>query len=218
MSKAFEVVLLHGLGRDYQVMLPMQNYLSEHFECNVHNISYPSMRHDFPELVQYVNDKLLSTLDGSLTTHFVGHSMGGILIRLLLQQWRPNHLGRVVQVGSPNQGTEVVDFLNQTKLFRPLYGAAASRLGTDQGSIIHELKPVDYEIGIIAANRTSLSDAFFHAFIFNRENDGLVPLDSTKISNMSDFVVVKTSHLAAIYHPKTLKYVAQFLGTGSFVA
>src|SRR5205823_12713347 len=41
--------------------------------------------------------------------HYVGYSLGALLIRAYLQQTRPPNLGRAVMIGPPNHGSEVVD-------------------------------------------------------------------------------------------------------------
>ena len=212
------IVLLHGLARDRRIMQPLESFLSEQTSEPIYNFSYPSRQGDFPNLVARIKSKILEQCDQSQPMHFIGHSMGGILIRLLLQQWRPAQLGKVIQVGSPNQGTEVVDFLNKTGLFKYIYGVAASRLGKDEHSIIHELLPVDYDLGIIAADQVALKDYIFDRFVFNCDNDGLVAVESTRSSYMKDYKLIHATHVSVISDPLTLQHIWHFIQNGSFIA
>ena len=213
------IVLLHGLMRDKQIMRPMEHFLGEHATNHkIYNFSYPTRKQDFPYLVDYIHKQIESHCDLTEPLNFVGHSMGGIMSRLLLQQWQPPTLGRVVQVGSPNRGTAVVDFLNKTGLFKYLYGIPASRLGTDQSSITHELKPVEYDLGIIAADKVSFKDAFFDAFVLNKPNDGLVEVQATRVDEMKDFTTVHATHVDVISDPMTFRQVLAFMENGSFIA
>ena len=69
--------------------------------------------------------------------HFVGYSMGGLIIRAYLQKYRPQHLGRVVMLGTPNQGSEVADAIRHFWLYRRFYGPAGQELITDQTAFAH---------------------------------------------------------------------------------
>jgi len=42
--------------------------------------------------------------------HFVGHSMGAIVVRIALTVTRPRKLGRVVLLAPPNRGARLADF------------------------------------------------------------------------------------------------------------
>lgn len=212
------IVLLHGLARDRRIMQPLEHFLAEQTSEPIYNFSYPSRGGDFPYLVGYIKSKLLDKCDQSTPMHFIGHSMGGIIIRLLLQQWRPAQLGRVIQVGSPNRGTPVVDFLNATGLFKYIYGIAASRLGTDDESVIHELRSVDYDLGILAADQVEWKDLFFDKFVFNCSNDGLVSVESTRDPAMKDYTLVPASHVGVISDPQSLQQIWHFIQNGSFIA
>ena len=52
--------------------------------------------------------------------------MGGLVIRALLNRYRPDNLGRVVQIGTPNHGSEVADFLKNDWLYRLFFGPAGA--------------------------------------------------------------------------------------------
>ena len=85
---------------------------------------------------------------------FVTHSMGGILVRQYLRQHSVPHLHRVVMLGPPNKGSEVVDVLGNTPGFHFINGDAGLQLGTGQGSVPNTLGPVDFDLGIIAGTRS----------------------------------------------------------------
>src|SRR5262245_38820374 len=111
------------------------------------NIGYPSHRACVTDLGRLVADRIAAALaaragDGpragatgpSTPIHFVGHSLGGILIRWLVAHQPPPRLGRIVLLGSPNCGSRLADFTRPWLrwLLRPI-----PDLTTDETNICH---------------------------------------------------------------------------------
>ena len=59
-----------------------------------------------------------------MKTHIVAHSLGGLVVRILLNRYRIRNLGRVIQIGPPNSGSNIADFLKSNYLFQKLCGYA----------------------------------------------------------------------------------------------
>ena len=47
--------------------------------------------------------------------------MGGLVIRAYLNKYKVPNLGKVVMVGTPNNGSEVADFLISNPLYKKLW-------------------------------------------------------------------------------------------------
>ncbi len=139
--------------------------------------------------------------------------MGGLVIRAYLHRYKPQNLGRVVMIGTPNQGSEVADFLQTRKLYRMLYGPAGQQLITDQSGFMHHFGAVDYEVGVIAGNRPV---DLISSRIIGKANDGKVSIDSTKLSGMKDHVIVPSSHTFFPSNPHMLMQTLEFLKQGKF--
>ena len=135
-------------------MQPLASYLEDR-GYRVVNIGYPSTEHPVEWLTGYVAGKIeqYPQTQGA-RLHFVGHSLGGIVAHSYLKTSRPPNLGRVVMLGPPNGGSEIVDALGGTWLFRKIYGPAGRQLGTGTGSAPNRLGPVDFELGVIAGSRS----------------------------------------------------------------
>lgn len=181
---------------------------------SVLNLGYPSTKYSIEKLVDVIRPEIEAlTRSSDAKIHLVGFSMGGLLIRAYLCKYRPSRLGRVVMLGTPNGGSEVADLLKDLKLYRWLYGASGQQLITAQGAFMHLFGSVDYELGIIAGNRSidPLSSR-----VIGKPNDGKVSIDSTKIEGMKDHIVVPSSHTFLPSNKIAWRQTLAFLQSGQF--
>lgn len=183
---------------------------------NVVNIGYPSTRLSIENLASHIHPQIQAICErSSEKVHFVGHSMGGLLIRAYLAAYRPVALGRVVMVGTPNQGSEVADFLKDWRIYRLLYGIAGQQLITDQRSFRHFFGEIDFELGVIAGNR---SIDPISSRLIGKANDGKVSIDSTMIEGMADHCIVPASHTFITNNKMVQRNILEFLRNGKFSA
>lgn len=179
------------------------------------NQHYPSTRHPIEFLAgNYVALALEECRRQSATTiHFVTHSMGGILLRQYLSKHKIPELGRVVMLAPPNQGSEVVDKLGQYGLFHWVNGPAGRQLGTDRDSVPNQLPEANFELGVIAGNR---SVNFFLSRLIPGANDGKVAVNRASLKGQKDFIVLPTTHPFMMRNRKVLAQTLAFIKNGIF--
>jgi triacylglycerol lipase len=81
----------------------------------------------------------------------------------------------------------LADRLRDSFLLRVAAGPSGRQLGTDLSSVPVALGPVDFEVGIIAGNR-SLNPILSH--LIPGADDGRVAVERTKVEGMADFIAV----------------------------
>lgn len=206
------VVLVHGLGRTTRAMRPLAERLAEAGYTS-HNLAYPSRKAGPEALLAELTRKIESCCAGAERLHFVGHSLGGILIRAYLAKERPPNLGRVVMLSPPNHGSVIVDKLGDTWLFEAVMGPTAETLGTSPQSFPNRLPRPDYEVGIIAAT-DSINP--LGSWLIPGDDDGMVSVCSMRLDGMADFVTVDHTHAFVMHADDVARQTIAFLRTGRF--
>jgi len=206
------VVLLHGLARSERSFMKMEAALTD-VGYHVVNYGYPSRQHDVKTLAGDVIPKALSRCPSGNTIHFVAHSLGCILIRQYLSERPIDNLGRVVMLGPPNGGSQVVDKLRDVPGFKLINGPAGVQLGTGELSVPNQLGPANFEVGIIAGTR---SINLILSTILPGSDDGKVTVENTKLEGMSDHIALPVSHPFLMKNDRVIKQVIRFLESGAF--
>lgn len=208
------VILLHGMARTEYSMSKLEKHLIKN-GYTVSNTGYPSTS----EPVEAIAEKYLADMvndcikKGAGKIHIVTHSLGGIITRQYLQDHTLPVGSRIVMISPPNKGSELVDAFRDIFIFDWLYGPAGQELGTEPDSLPNSLKPVSGEIGVITGDFTFNP---VYSWIISGEDDGKVSVESAKLEEMVDFLVVPSSHSFIMNHSKVLDQVVYFLENGKF--
>lgn len=206
------VILLHGLARKSSSMKKLEGELVNH-HYKVINVDYPSTKHDIQSLAKWSIGNAIDGLEQCKSIHFVTHSMGGILVRQFLHDHDIANLGRVVMLGPPNSGSEVVDILQNMPGFKTVNGPAGLQLSAKKEGLPNQLGPANFELGIIAGSR---SVNLVLSTLLPLPNDGKVSVESSKLAGMSDHVTMPVTHTFMMRNPAVIAQVIRFLKEGCF--
>jgi triacylglycerol lipase len=191
------VVLVHGMGRTPLSMSLLARDL-EHAGYRVLNWGYSSYCCTVAELGDQLHETIVAGSGDAERVHFVGHSLGNIIIRAVLSRNDPlPAVGRVVMLAPPNQGSHTADRYARWlgDVLRPL-----PDLTTDTASAVRRLPlPAGVQVGIIAG-----------------EYDGKVRIDETRLDGSEAHATVPGAHTFIMARPDARRLVLAFLRSGSF--
>jgi triacylglycerol lipase len=192
------VILVHGLGRTEFSMMSMGRAL-ERQGYHVINWGYSSTCCSLAEIgAELADDVRRLEASGPSRIHFVGHSLGNIIVRWVLTHEPPVHSGRVVMLAPPNQGSKVADRYAEPFgwLVMPL-----DDLMTERTSTVRTLddEAVDREIGIIAG-----------------AYDGKVTVEETRWKKAKAHVIVPAAHTFIMNRLDVQTMAIAFLRYGRF--
>ena len=177
------------------------------------NVDYPSRNHTIEELAEIAVSPALEQCSSHGEIHFVTHSLGGILVRQYLSNHKIPNLGRVVMLGPPNKGSEVVDKMKNVPGFHFINGDAGMQLGTGEMSVPNKLGPAEFDVGIIAGTE---SINLILSLIIPNTDDGKVSVERTKLEGMNDHIEMETSHPFMMKNKMVIAQVIHYLKYGNF--
>lgn len=205
------VILIHGIGRSSHCFASMARHLAAD-SFTVVPFEYPSTRARMERAAEYLHS-VIQSLHEAARIDFVVHSMGGLVVRTWLLNHSDCRIGRMVMLGTPNQGAELAAQLRRRWLFRMILGDAGQQLATGADCSIQRLPVPPFEFGLIAGGRGN--DQGYNPLLPG-DDDGTVTVESVRLAGASDFLVVPRIHSFLMSDPAVIAATLHFLTHGRF--
>jgi pimeloyl-ACP methyl ester carboxylesterase len=199
-------------------MSPIAKYLEEEGGYTAVNVTYPSTRQSIADHAASLA-KVVGSLEGIEEIHFVGFSMGNIVIRHYLADQTAGEadrrvdprVKRFVMLGPPNNGSVAATSFGQNPLVQTVLGKPGQELGREWVWLEQNLGTPPCPFAIVAGGRGD--DKGFNPMLPG-DDDGLVTVASTRLPGASDFLLVPTLHVLLPLDPKVMRYTLSFLQNG----
>jgi len=141
--------------------------------------------------------------------HFLGHSLGGLVILRMMSDTPDLPPGRIVLLGSPLEGSIVARRVRNVPGSGKLLGEARTPLEAGYSRF-----PKDRETGLIAGSMGLGLGLFVGGT--GGPGDGTVSLHEASNHGLQDRMVLPVSHTGLLYSAKVARHAANFLETGRF--
>lgn len=169
---------------------------------------YASTRLDLTEIARQLNTFVEQI--SAQTIHFVGHSLGGLVVLKLFEVFPHQRPGRIVALGTPYHGSETAQRFMRFPGSQHLIGR----------SIIELLKgdvPAwsgNWDLGVIAGTLNFGLGRLIGAI--SNTGDGTIRVEETRIPGVSDFTTLRVSHMGLVFSRKVATETYHFLEHGRF--
>ena len=201
------VVLVHGLYVHGLWMRLLEYWLEEAGYQTV-NYSYPSITRSPAENAEDLH-ALLKSLDTPVT-HFLGHSMGGLVVRHLFHHYPKQRPGRIVTLGTPHQGSYAARIMHDSGL--GLFVGQGGLEGGLMGDAPAWVAP--NPLGSIAGTLNIGLGLLFPGM--PAPSDGMIAVVETQFPGMVDHICLPVSHMQMLVDPTTITQACAFFATGRF--
>ena len=201
------VVLIHGLWKTGSDMWRLRQRLEKAgYECK--KFKYQSLRHTPEENARRLH-QLVSSIDAPVI-HFVGHSLGGVVLLRYFDLHPSLTRGRVILLGSPVNGSQVALRLSKHWYSRWLIGRSANEGLLGSAPVWNSWR----DIGIIAG--TMPMGVGLVTGLLPLPHDGTVTVNETVLHGATDFITLPVTHTGLLYSLKVAQQTITFLRAGKF--
>jgi pimeloyl-ACP methyl ester carboxylesterase len=202
-----KVVLVHGLWMTGAVCALLARRLRAcGFEALL--FSYPSVRIALEQVALRLERFVREHSAGPV--HFVGHSLGGLVVLELLARAPELPAGRVVLLGSPSTSSLAAEQLARSRAGRVLAGRALPQWRPEHGMAVSKR----VETGAIAG--TARFGVASLVVTLPRPNDGAVTVAETQLPGLQDHLVLHVTHSGLLVSARVAREVCAFLAHGRF--
>ncbi len=200
------IVAVHGLWMTGIDMFLLRKRLRR-YGYDVVQFSYPTMRSSIDVNAARLHE-FTRALNGT-TVHFVGHSLGGLVVLRMFQDFPEQCPGRIVLLGSPCTGSHVarrlVDILGRWMFGRSL----------DEGLLSDAHRWLGgRDMGVIAGD-LSLGGGLIVRDL-PLPNDGTVAVQETYLPGMTGHITLPVSHMGMLFSTEVVHQIDVFLKDGHF--
>ncbi len=203
MSK--HLILIHGLFHSPWFMRQLNAYYQNN-GYQVHLLQYATLHDEMHHHMQRL-EQIVQTIPTKAHIDFVGHSMGGLIIRQYASLRPERFTGRVVTLGTPHQGSFVAAWAQQ---YMPWL------MGKSFSSALNGNVPQwenTCELGSLAGNKKNEIGYFI---LPNQPHDGLVLVSETIVQNATDHIILPIHHNGMRHDLSTMQQSLHFLNHGKF--
>jgi len=203
------VIYVHGLWMPGGESVLLAQRLLRDFGLHVHAFHYSAGTWGMEEITGHLRS-FVRSLDLP-AVHFVGHSLGGLVIYRYFEHYAEQSPGRVVFLGTPCLESRAAVQAAQLRFVSVLMGpSVADELLRPRERRWTFARP----LGIIAGSQSIGLGQFLADF--EEESDGTVAVSETRLAGAADHITLPVSHMGMLVSTRVASETGSFLRDGRF--
>ena len=203
------VIYVHGLWMPVDESLLLRHRLAQEFGLTLHSFRYSAAYSTMSAITARLENFVREL--GTPEAHFVGHSLGGLVIHRFLERFPDQPPGRVVFLGTPCVASRAAEKASRFTPVAHLMGhsvaeellQARERRWTHERALGVVAGTQPFGVGQLLAN-------------FDEDNDGTIAVSETRMPGLSDHLVLPVSHLGMLMSARVAHETGLFLTEGRF--
>jgi pimeloyl-ACP methyl ester carboxylesterase len=211
-SSAGHVIFVHGLWMSGGESLVLSRRLERHFGFRVHRFRYSTLTATMAEVTGSLQRFVHELCEPRV--HFVGHSLGGLVIYRFLERYQHESVGRIVFLGTPCKPSRAALSAGEHSRFIStlLRRSAAEELLRNR----ERRWTLKSDLGIIAGTRRAgVGQLVAH---FDEDCDGTVAVSETWLPGATQRLLLPVSHMGMLLSARVARETGVFLRDGHFSA
>jgi pimeloyl-ACP methyl ester carboxylesterase len=205
-----QVIYVHGLWMPGGESRLLAHRLAREFDFQVRAFPYSARSGSMAEITAELEAFARSV--ESPVVHFVGHSLGGLVIYRFFERYPGQPPGRVVFLGTPSLESRAAEQAGRSRLIAALMGRPVA----DELLSHRERRWAfpDRPLGIIAGTQPLGIGQFVAGF--EEDCDGTVSVAETRLPGAHAHIVLPVSHMGMLVSARVAHETGTFLRTGRF--
>jgi pimeloyl-ACP methyl ester carboxylesterase len=203
-------VFVHGLWLTGAESLLMRRRLASRHGIECHSFGYRTVGRVMSDVTAQLA-AFVQRIEAE-EVHFVGHSLGGLVLYRYFEAAPCDRPGRVVFLGSPTVKSRTAERVGRLPLFSSMIGRMV------QDELVWPRDPRAWrcprELGVIAGTRPLGLGRFFARF--EEECDGTIGVSETKLPGHTAHLALPVSHMGMLASAAVAEQVGEFLSNGRF--
>ena len=189
--------------------LVLRSRLAHEFPLTLHAFRYSAVFSGMSSITASLADFVREL--AAPEVHFVGHSLGGLVIHRFLERFPDQPPGRVVFLGTPSVASRAAEHASRFAPIAHLMGQSVA----EELLQPHERRWTHADpLGVVAGTQPVGLGQFLANF--DEENDGTVAVTETRMPGATDHIVLPVSHLGMLVSPRVAHETGLFLTQGHF--
>jgi pimeloyl-ACP methyl ester carboxylesterase len=203
------VVYVHGLWMPGDESLLLRHRLAQGFGLALHSFRYSAAYSNMSAITARL-DSFVREL-GAAEVHFVGHSLGGLVIHRFLERYPAQPAGRAVFLGTPCVASRAAVSAGRFAPVAHLMGQSVAEelLRPRERTWTHARA-----LGVVAGTQAIGVGQLLAQF--DEPNDGTIAVSETRMPGATDHLVLPVSHLGMLVSPRVARETGNFLTQGNF--